>query len=41
MSKVKNDREFPVEIKFNDDKGEEKTVTVEPGQEVEAPDERT
>jgi hypothetical protein len=41
MSKVKNDREFPVEIKFNDDKGDEKTVTVGPGQEVEVPEEQS
>lgn len=37
VSKVKNDREFPVEVKFTDD-GEEKTVTVQPGEEIEVPE---
>jgi hypothetical protein len=38
VSKVKNDREFPVEVKFTVE-GEEKIVTVQPGEEVEVPEE--
>lgn len=38
MSSVKNEREFPVTIKYKDGE-EDKEVTLEPGKEVEVPDE--
>lgn len=38
VSKVKNDREFPVEVKFTED-GEEKTVSIAAGEEIEVPEE--
>lgn len=38
VSKVKNDREFPIEVKFTEE-GEEKTATIAAGEEIEVPEE--
>jgi hypothetical protein len=39
MGKIKNDREFPVEVTYTENE-EEKKVTVEPGAEIEVPDDQ-